>query len=221
MKRPSRDAPPQCLVTGRGCEEHELLRFVVSPTGEVTPDLAGKLQGDVFWVRGEKKYVQQAVADDMFSKAAGRVLLVPPLLADRLDDLLVDQLLGQLGMARRGGVLAAGFAKVEASVRKGEARLVIAAQDAATDGRGKIAALARQKNVPIITELSVTALSSALGLENAVHLAITNNGWARSIAQKASRLARYRHGVLSLDSEDTTSAPPIGLADGETEKDER
>lgn len=220
MKQSAPSEKVICLVTGLTAETgnlEEMLRFVISPDGELVPDLAGKLPGISFWVRGKKEYVRKAIDEGIFTKAAAQAVTVKPDLADRLEVLLVDQLLGQLGLTRRSGALLAGFAKVEAALRKGEARLIVAAGDAAEDGRNKIAALAQQHKVPVMAEMSVSALSSALGLENAVHLAVTDSGWAKTIVKKAQRLALYRHGVLGLYSEDITSAL---TADGETDKDE-
>ena len=43
-----------CHVTGKTLPAHELLRFCVSPEGELTPDIGNKLPGAHIWVSARK-----------------------------------------------------------------------------------------------------------------------------------------------------------------------
>ena len=188
-------ATPRCLVTGQEVTQDNMLRFALAPDAMLVADLAEKLPAPVFFLRGEKKYLHQAIEEDVFSKAAGRAVSVAPQFIEQLDALLSLRALEQLGLARRQAALHAGFTKVEKALRNGTARLVIIAHDAAKDGRQKITALAAANGVPLLDEWPSDALSKALGRENTVHLAITEAGCAASIMRKAKRLTLYRYGA--------------------------
>jgi len=64
-----------CAVTREVRPIDELIRFVVSPTGEVIPDLKRKLPGRGLWVAADRASVDRAARKGLFARAAnGNVL---------------------------------------------------------------------------------------------------------------------------------------------------
>ena len=51
----------RCIVSGEVLPEGKLIRFVVSPDGEVTPDVAATLPGRGIWVSATRKALNIAV----------------------------------------------------------------------------------------------------------------------------------------------------------------
>jgi predicted RNA-binding protein YlxR (DUF448 family) len=173
-------------------DESRLIRFVAGPDGSVFPDLGRKLPGRGLWVAADRASVEQAAKKNLFSRAAKTKLNAPADLADTVENLLVRRCLDQLGLARREGVLISGFEKSAASIRAGKAAWVIEASDGASDGRGKILALARHQITKVCGAFSADDLSLALGLENAIHAVLLLGGRADRWTTEVERLAGFR-----------------------------
>ena len=62
-----------CLVSG-STERSQLLKFVVSPSNELVPDLAERLPGQALWLTGKKSVLEQALHENQFSLEAGVAL---------------------------------------------------------------------------------------------------------------------------------------------------
>src|SRR6202051_842749 len=67
----------------------QLIRFVVSPSGEVIPDLKRKLPGRGLWVSATHRAVAEAVKRHQFSKGFKRDVRVGPSLVGDTEQLLV------------------------------------------------------------------------------------------------------------------------------------
>jgi predicted RNA-binding protein YlxR (DUF448 family) len=63
----SRSRERRCIVTGEVREEAQLIRFAVSPDGDVVPDIAAKLPGRGIWVSADRAILERAIAKNHFS----------------------------------------------------------------------------------------------------------------------------------------------------------
>ena len=185
----------RCIATGQVSKKADLIRFVVSPDGELTLDLKGKLPGRGIWLSCQRSSLETALKKGLFSRAARQKVSVPEDLESRIDEGLKAQCLGLLGLARRSGDAVAGFAKVEANLRKGKAGLLLAASDGAPDGRSKLRSLAG--SLPVIELFESSELSQALGQENVVHAVLPRRGYTEKFLIDASKLSGFR----GLDAE--------------------
>ncbi len=180
------------LVTHEVMDESRLIRFVAGPDGSVFPDLGRKLPGRGLWVAADRASVETAAKKNLFSRAAKTKLNASADLAAVVESQLFRRCLDQLGLARREGVLISGFEKSAASIRAGKAAWVIEASDGASDGRGKILALARHQTTKVCGAFSADDLSLALGLENAIHGVLLHGGRADRWTTEVERLAGFR-----------------------------
>ena len=180
------------LVTHQAMDESRLIRFVAGPDGMVAPDLGRKLPGRGMWVEASRASVDAAVKKNLFSRSAKAPLRPAADLSDTVESLLFRRCLDQLGLARREGVLISGFEKSAATIRSGKAAWLIEASDGASDGRGKLVALARHQTTKVCGAFSANDLSLALGLENAIHAVLLAGGRADRWGQEALRLAGFR-----------------------------
>lgn len=192
----------RCIASGDVLPEDRLVRFVVSPDGDVVPDLDGKLPGRGLWLTVDHASFAKAIAKNDFSKAAKAKVKVAPDLAAHVERLLVARLQADLGMARRAGLLDAGFDQVTRALDKKVAPvLFFQAADSAEDGRRKVTAALRARELEgeMIGILTREELSLALGKENVVHAAIRPSTLADRLILNAKRLASLRSSRPNTD----------------------
>jgi Predicted nucleic-acid-binding protein implicated in transcription termination len=185
----------RCIASGDVLPEDELIRFAVSPDGEVVPDLDASLPGRGIWLKADRKAFAKALAKNDFSKAAKAKVKARPDLAEHVEKLLVSRLLADLGMARRAGLLECGFDQVVRALDKKVAPVVfLQAADAAEDGQRKVVAALKSRGLKgeTIGLLSREELGLALGRENVVHAAVRPSGLADRLIFNAKRLAGLR-----------------------------
>jgi predicted RNA-binding protein YlxR (DUF448 family) len=193
-----------CAVTRAVRPIDELIRFVVSPQGEVIPDLKRKLPGRGLWVSASRQAVAEAVKRHQFSRGFKRDLRVAPSLATDTENLLIRSVIEALAMAAKAGQVISGFGKVEGALEQRQARnfvqALIHASDGATDGIRKLDAIARQNAaindesnpIPVVTALTSEQLDLALGRSNVVHAALLAGPASKTFLSRSQTLVRYR-----------------------------
>jgi predicted RNA-binding protein YlxR (DUF448 family) len=169
--QPSPGPQRTCIATGETATPERMIRFVVGPEGDVVPDLARRLPGRGLWVRAERPAVERAVARNLFAKVARKPVKAGSDLADRVERLLLDRVLADLGRARRAGRAVAGFAKVEQMIAKRRAGLLVIADEA--DGGG-LAEL-EKSGLPIARLADAAALGGIFGRERTVYAAVARD----------------------------------------------
>lgn len=185
----------RCIVSGESLSDAALVRFVVSPDAVVVPDVEGKLPGRGIWVTATREAVSRAVEKNLFARAAKAAVTAPANLADLVEAQLVRRMLSDLGLARRAGLLVAGFDNVLRALEANQPpALLLAASDAAKDGRRKLfnAARARYLEIPVLDLFSSEELSLALGRGNVIHAALKSGRLQERLSIDAERLSGFR-----------------------------
>jgi uncharacterized protein len=193
-----------CAVTRQVRPIDELIRFVVSPQGEVVPDLKRKLPGRGLWISASRQAVAEAARRNQFSKGFKRELRVTPALAADTEALLVRGVIEALAMTAKAGQVVSGFSKVEGALEQRQVRALIHASDGAADGIRKLdaqsAALARSnagnieesREIPVVTVLTSEQLDLALGRSNVIHAALLAGPASKTFLSRSQILVRYR-----------------------------
>ncbi len=190
-----------CAVTRQVSHIDHLIRFVVSPSGEVIPDLKRKLPGRGLWVSLSHATVTDAARRGVFAKSFKRELKVSKTLADDTNALMVRGLTEALAMTAKAGQVVSGFAKVEAAIESQQAIAVIHATDGADDGirklNAKIDSVARRNTAnsadfPVVSVLTTDELDLALGRANVVHAALLAGPASKTFLARCQMLIRYR-----------------------------
>ncbi|MDX2308572.1 MAG: RNA-binding protein [Hyphomicrobium sp.] len=187
-----------CVASRKERPVDELLRFVLSPGGEIVPDLAHKLPGRGVWVSCERSAVLEAVKKKAFARSLRRDVRAPDDLADRVESLLDNRVREALSIANKAGRVTSGFEKIDALIGKGEARVLLHAREAAADGTAKLdrkfmaVAASQGRPATIISIMSVEQMSLAIGRANVVHAALTQGGATERFLTEAGRRERYR-----------------------------
>ena len=186
-------AEPQrrCIASGEVHPKADLLRFVVGPDGTVLPDPAEKMPGRGIWCLPRRDMLEHARRRRRFARSARANVTVPSDLADRAADMLRRRCLDRIGLARRGGDVVAGFAKVRSLLAADGAALLLQARDAATDGRDKLTRLAHARcpDLPVWAPFTAAEQGGAIGRDAVVHIAIRPGGHAEVMRRDCARLA--------------------------------
>lgn len=168
------------------------MRFVVSPDGEIVPDVSARLPGRGLWLTARRDIVEQAAAKRLFARAARRLVTVPTDLADRVEALLVRRCGDALGLARRAGSAVAGFDGVAVAVRRGKSAALLIALDGAENGRRKLGSLRR--GLPSASVMYAAELGAAFGRDRVVHVSVGPGPLCRRLLRDLERLAGFRAG---------------------------
>jgi uncharacterized protein len=185
----------RCIVAGEVLSEDKLIRFAVSPDGDVTPDIAAVLPGRGIWVGATREALAMAAKKNLFAKAAKAKVTVSADLADRVEALLVARMQADLGMARRSNLIALGFETVLQAVQSDTPpALLIEAADGSADGKRKIfgAAHARGLKIHTVECLTSAELSLAVGRQNVIHAALKSGRLQERLSFDAGRLCGFR-----------------------------
>ncbi len=189
-----------CAVTREVRPIDELIRFVVSPTGEVVPDLKRKLPGRGLWVSASRRAVAEAVRRNQFGKGFKRAVQVSPALSETTESLLERSLVEALAMAAKAGQVVSGFGKVETALVQRQVQVLVHAADGAADGIRKLDAIVRQnagindesRELPVVTALTSEQLDLALGRSNVIHAALLAGPASKTFLSRSHTLVRYR-----------------------------
>ncbi len=184
----------QCAVTRERLPQGELVRFVLSPDGEVTPDVAGRLPGRGVWVTANRQTVDTASRKGAFSRGFKEGARVPEGMADTVEAMLARQCISLLGMARKAGDVVSGHDQVRDALRKARPALLLEASDGAEDGRQKVYLLAKALygEVSVAGALSAAELGMAFGRDRVIHGLVRRGAIAKSWVAAYRRLTGFR-----------------------------
>ena len=189
-----------CAVTRAVRPIDELIRFVVSPAGQVVPDVKRKLPGRGLWISASRRLVAEAVRRNHFSRGFRREVDAAPGLPEDTEELLVRAVIEALAIAAKAGEVVAGFAKVESALQQRRVAALIHAVDGAADGTRKLDAVARQNTAnieesgkfPVFDMLTSEQLDLALGRSNVIHAALLAGSAGKTFLSRSQLLVRYR-----------------------------
>src|ERR1700712_3818720 len=189
-----------CAVTRAVRPIDELIRFVVSPSGDAIPDLKRKLPGRGLWISASHRAIAEAVKRHQFSKGFKRDVRVAPSLVADTENLLVRGVIEALAMAAKAGQVVSGFSKVEGALKERQAQALIHASDGAADGIRKLDAVLRQnagtgdesQQFPVVSILTSEQLDLALGRSNVIHAALLAGPAGKTFLSRSQTLVRYQ-----------------------------
>jgi predicted RNA-binding protein YlxR (DUF448 family) len=184
------DGPERkCIATGEVQSTSGLVRFVVSPEGQITPDIAGKLPGRGIWVSAEPAALAKASGKGLFARGAKQAVKVPDDLPALVEQQLAARVVNLISLARKGGHAVSGYEKVKDWLSKDEAEILIQASDGSERGKSK---LSTPYGGSFIGWLTAEELGRAFGRQTAVHAALHAGGLSQRVVEEAARLKGLR-----------------------------
>lgn len=202
----SQSAIRTCVLTGEEKDPSAMIRLVQGPDGVVVPDLAEKLPGRGVWVTASGALLRQveANAKELLGRLnrgfkTGTVKIGEQPLSEQIAQLLERKCLAQIGLERKKGALIPGMEKVKATLKRGDARALFIAQDAADDSLSSLLALQQKvaPKLPIVRLFDREQLAQALGREIAVFLVWTGNPSKGRFWLDMQRLEQFRQETVS------------------------
>ena len=180
----------RCIVTRCVGSRNGLIRFAISPDGDVVPDVAERLPGRGLWVTARADILERACVENSFAKAARRKARIPADLLERLPGLIDKRCMALIGLARRSGGAVAGYEKVRAMVQRGSVAVLLEASDGARDGRERLLREARPDRV--VALWTAIELGAPFGRPRVVHGAIEAGGVCDRFVREVERLEGLR-----------------------------
>lgn len=196
------DSERRCILTGDRASPDALVRLALSPDGEVMPDVRAKAPGRGAWIGVSRAELEKALGNGKLKSALARAfktpVTVPPDLPERLEQALQQQAMDRLGLEARASNVLTGSEKIDVAARRGQVRMLLHAADAAADGSRKLDQAWRVGDDAEGTSLSGhvlsvgrEALSKAMGRDNVVHIAVTDDRAAGRLRTALSRWQSY------------------------------
>lgn len=190
-KTKTRDEPERrCIATGEVQPKRGLIRFAVSPDGQIVPDILEKLPGRGIWVAAERDALETAVQKKLFARGAKQAVQVSDTLVDDVEALLAKRLIDGISMARKAGKAIAGYEKVKDWLGRDEARILFQATDGSERGKSKLHPPGGRGS--FFEVLNASELGLSFGRERVIHAALGFGGLTERIREDAIRLSGVR-----------------------------
>lgn len=190
----------RCILTRTVKEPEQLIRFVVSPEGVLTPDIKRVLPGRGCWVTATKDSVDSCVAKGLFAKSFKEKIIIPEDLSNLVDKLLTISCLRTLLLLKKAGFVFCGATQVTKLIQHGKASIILHTTNASEDGKRKInqAAYSYQqtsnKRPPTILSLfSNDEMILVFGRAIIMHMAVVKDVRTTDIIKRIQYLSHYRN----------------------------
>ncbi len=190
MTKPKTNEPERrCLATGERAPKHGLIRFVVSPAGEVVPDLGERLPGRGLWLSADRVALRLACDKKLFARAAKANVTVPTDIADRVETMLIKRCQDIIGLARRSDLMVFGYDRVLEVLERRGVGVVVIATDA---GGGRRDILDAAGDYPVVSGMTSSEMGEAAGKGVVSFMTILRGGLAKSLQRECERLTGFR-----------------------------
>jgi predicted RNA-binding protein YlxR (DUF448 family) len=192
----------RCIVTRESAPKERMIRFVIGPSREVVPDLAGRLPGRGMWLSARGDVLERAVSRGAFMRAARGPVTLPSDLRARIEDGLRARIRDLLGLARRAGQAVSGWQAGREWLQAGRAGLIVQASDGSSAERARFGG----RELPAVAPLTAAELGGVFGRDHAVHVVVAPGRLAEALLAEAGRLA----GIAGAPPETEARAVPPG-----------
>ena len=182
-----------CLGCRETRDRDNLIRFVLSPQGEVFPDLDAKLPGRGAYTCISEKCVATAVKQRHFNRGFKRevVVMLPDQMTELVGNLMRERILGYLGLANRAGKVISGGSLVSDAIRsKIKPGLILVAADVSETIGEKIITLASVHKIPCERVLTKDDFGAILGKAPRSAVAVRSGGF---VPRLVNEIKRYRN----------------------------
>ena len=195
MSRQNMQGKPQrsCLACRLARDKGSLLRFVLSPQGEVVPDIESKLPGRGAYTCVSEQCLRLALKQRMFSRAFKQevVAVTPDEMAGQIAGIMHGRILGFIGLANRAGKVISGGSMVSDAIRScHKPGLILMSKDVSESIGSKIVTLAAVHHIMCIHILTKDDFGAILGKAPRSAVAIKTGAF---VVQLTNEIERYRN----------------------------
>jgi predicted RNA-binding protein YlxR (DUF448 family) len=182
-----------CLGCRTSRDRDSLIRFVLSPQGEIVADIEAKLPGRGAYTCISRTCLQAALKQRQFSRAFKQdVVAVPPdEMIAQVDGVMQRRILGYIGLANKASQVISGGSLVSDAIRSGhKPGLVLVATDVSDVIGEKIELLAAVHHIARFRIMQKDDFGAILGKAPRSAIAIKAGGF---VAQLTYEIERYRN----------------------------
>ena len=193
---PKADPQRSCL----GCREvrskNELLRFVLDQEGAMFPDISRKLPGRGAYTCYARACFEAAVRRKQFNRSFKRDVKPFPEaeMLSLIKKLLEEKISSLIALANKAGKAVSGSDKVMDTLRRGEAAILIMAEDVSSESRAKFLAAAEKAGVETFRFSVKDRLGSPLGKEIRTAVAVLKSSFSETLHMDLKRYWNFFEG---------------------------
>lgn len=193
---PKHEPQRSCLGCRQVRDKSELMRFVLSPEGEIVPDLLSKLPGRGAYTCCSSGCLHTAVAKKQFNRAFKGDLtsISSEELIRRVTALLEERVAAYVALANKAGQTVSGTDMVIDSLRKHQVGLIVLAKDVSPDIREKILQAAARAGVVHAELLDKDHLGNLLGKALRSAVAIMKGGFSETVIKELNKYRNFFEG---------------------------
>ncbi|MCH4025198.1 RNA-binding protein [Acetobacter fabarum] len=177
----------RCAVTREEGIPAQMVRFVISPSSIVVPDLDARLPGRGIWLSARRDVIEQASKRGVFARSARMQVKVPEDLLSQVEVGLHRRMIEVVGLARRAGQAISGFVKVREWVMQRRAAVIVHASDGSREELDRL--ISGGRDIPVVDALSSEELAKVFGRERVVNVALAAGGLATRLCCENRRFA--------------------------------
>lgn len=184
-----------CLGCRQVMEQHQLVRHVLSPVGELLVDYRGRLPGRGAYTCLSRECLRLAVQRRQFQRTFRRDSLVvdPEVVNAAILAAIESRIVNLLGMAKKSGVVLSGGKLVLAAMAvPGQVAVVMLAEDVSAAIAEKVVSSATYREIPCWRLLDKERLGRMLGKEERSVVALKAGALAESVK---TEMLRYKQMV--------------------------
>lgn len=196
MSRHENAEKPQrsCLGCRESKDNDQLIRYVLSPAGELVPDFDAKLPGRGAYTCIKSSCLAAAVKQRQFSRAFKCEVAVPAPeeMIAMVTGLLHDRILGLIGLANKAGKITGGGSMVCDSIRSShKPGLVLIASDVSGAIGEKIMVLAGHNKVQYRSLFTKGDFGAILGKAPRSAIAVKTGGFVQQLVRAVDRYRNF------------------------------
>lgn len=196
MSRQTQQDKPQrsCLGCRQSRDKESLIRFVLSPQGEVVPDIESKLPGRGAYTCVSEHCLRAALKQRQFSRAfkCDVVSVTPDEMVAQVVSIMHGRILGYIGLANRAGKVISGGSMVSDAIRSAhKPGLVLLAKDVSASIGDKIVLLAEVHRVACLHIMSKDDFGAILGKAPRSAVAIRTGGFVVQLTHEIERFSNF------------------------------
>ncbi len=181
----------KCIVSGLLYEKQKLIRFVVSPSKTVVPDINQKLPGRGVWIHAQRQTLDAALTGKSFQKAFNSNVKVEKNLIEIILQQIKKKLCDQISLARKAGKTVFGANQVKTSLVKEDFGLLIQASDGSQRETSRFSQSIDDEK--IINCLAGQDLGAIFSRERVVHCVIFSSAFVENIIFHANLLNNLKN----------------------------
>ncbi len=195
VRQAGQDKPQRsCLGCRETRDRDRLIRFVLSPQGEVLPDLDARLPGRGAYTCASSRCLEAAIRQRLFNRAFKREVsaMQPQAMTELVSRLMRERILGYLGLANRAGKIVSGSSLVCDAVRgKVKPGLVLVAEDISGSIGEKVVSLSTVHGIPCERVLTKEEFGDILGKAPRSAVAVRQGGFIARLVTEIQRLRNF------------------------------